>query len=87
MVEERRAELETELKSLQTTVDEHCQALGVCVTQLEQYQQVRPLPRRLPGVPASDANRHPKIWYTKKTPKPNRYLVFLSQIYWHFLGI
>ncbi|XP_043244080.1 nesprin-1-like [Amphibalanus amphitrite] len=39
VVEERRAELETELRALQTTVDQHCQALGVCVAQLEQYQQ------------------------------------------------
>ena len=31
----------------------------------------------------SDVNWKQKIWYTKKIPIPNRYLVFLS----HFLGI
>ena len=35
----------------------------------------------------SDVNRKPKIWYTKKKTIPNRYLVFLSQISWYFLGI
>ena len=25
--------------------------------------------------------------YTKKIPKPNRYLVFMSQISWYFVGI
>ena len=40
-----------------------------------------------PWVVISDANRYPKIWYTKKIPKPNRYLFFLSQIYWYFVGI
>ena len=35
----------------------------------------------------SDVNLKPKIWYTKKIPIPNRYLVFLSQISWYFLGI
>ena len=38
-------------------------------------------------VGSSDVNRKPKIWYTKKIPIPNRYLVFLSQISWYFLGI
>ena len=36
---------------------------------------------------SSDVNRKPNIWYTKKIPIPNRYLVFLSQISWYFLGV
>ncbi|XP_037073133.1 uncharacterized protein LOC119094164 [Pollicipes pollicipes] len=39
VVEERRSELESELRQLQTTVDEQCRSLAVCVSQLEQYQQ------------------------------------------------
>ena len=35
----------------------------------------------------NDVNRKPKIWYTKKIPIPNRYLVFMSQISYYFLGI
>ena len=43
--------------------------------------------REASTVRISDVNRKPKIWYTKKIPKPNRYLIFLSQISWYFLGI
>ena len=35
----------------------------------------------------SDVNRKPKIWYAKKIPIPNWYLVFLFQTPWYFLGI
>ena len=40
---------------------------------------------QLPRLQTSDVNRKPKIWYTKKIPLPNRYLVFLSQILGIFL--
>jgi len=38
VVDERRGELEQQLRQLQLTVEEHCRALEVCVAQLEQYQ-------------------------------------------------
>ena len=44
-------------------------------------------PEKMGYLSASDVNWKPKIWYTKKIPIPNRYLVFLSQFSWYFLGI
>ena len=54
-------------------------------TQRHTPYQSRPSPQD--SVCTSDVNRKQKIWYTKKIPIPNRYLVFLSQISRYFLGI
>ena len=50
-------------------------------------RESRPVPGSGRRIGTSDVNRKPKIWYTKKIPIPNRYLVFLFQISWYFLGI
>ena len=76
------------------TVIKHCFGILIGLIHIRHIIPLNILPRIVDALVLSHVRYcvvmsigNKKIWYTKKIPIPNRYLVFLSQISWHFLGI